>query len=292
MFPLDRVDGFLAAVALIAATVNGGLGYGFSSITVPLALWVVPNRVLSPALVLVEVFINFVALAVNARAVPAIWRRMMPLLLGVLPGAAIGTYVLAQTNHTALRLATYAVLLPLILIQLAGIRWPIRREALAGFPLGAGVGVLYAATTISGPPLALLLNNQGFTREHFRAGLSLFRIVEAVATAALYASAGLFTPQSVRLSGVVSPSILLGIPLGFVLLRRLPTETFRRVCMGADCMLVAFGLSRVLIEKGWMTPFAAEVGMAAVLMLEAWLLRRYFRSTRNTALLTETEARS
>ena len=34
----------LAAIALGAAVVNGALGYGFSSITVPLALLFLPNR--------------------------------------------------------------------------------------------------------------------------------------------------------------------------------------------------------------------------------------------------------
>ena len=42
----------LAIITLAAAVVNGALGYGFSSITVPLALLFLTNRVLNPALVL------------------------------------------------------------------------------------------------------------------------------------------------------------------------------------------------------------------------------------------------
>ena len=48
----------LTAVTLLAAVVNGGLGYGFSSITVPVALIFYANRILNPALVLVEVALN------------------------------------------------------------------------------------------------------------------------------------------------------------------------------------------------------------------------------------------
>src|SRR2546421_536491 len=48
----------LAGITLIAATINGALGYGFSSITVPLALFFFTNRVLNPALVLLEVALN------------------------------------------------------------------------------------------------------------------------------------------------------------------------------------------------------------------------------------------
>ena len=48
----------LIAITLVAAIINGGLGYGFSSITVPLALLFMSNRTLNPALVLIEVALN------------------------------------------------------------------------------------------------------------------------------------------------------------------------------------------------------------------------------------------
>ena len=61
----------LAAITLGAAIVNGALGYGFSSITVPLALLFLTNRVLNPALVLIEVALNAYVLWVNRDALPA-----------------------------------------------------------------------------------------------------------------------------------------------------------------------------------------------------------------------------
>jgi len=68
----------LAVITLIAAVVNGALGYGFSSITVPLALLFVSSRTLNPSLVLVEVALNGYVLWVNRDAVPQIRRRMSP----------------------------------------------------------------------------------------------------------------------------------------------------------------------------------------------------------------------
>jgi uncharacterized membrane protein YfcA len=46
----------LLAISLFAAFVNGSLGYGFSSLTVPVALVFYTSRILNPALVIVEVF--------------------------------------------------------------------------------------------------------------------------------------------------------------------------------------------------------------------------------------------
>jgi len=56
--PLESAGGILGLITLVAAVVNGALGYGFSSITVPLALLFLTSRVLNPALVLVEMGIT------------------------------------------------------------------------------------------------------------------------------------------------------------------------------------------------------------------------------------------
>jgi uncharacterized membrane protein YfcA len=48
---LDIAVVVLAGIALFAAFINGALGYGFSSLTVPVALVFYANRVLNPAVV-------------------------------------------------------------------------------------------------------------------------------------------------------------------------------------------------------------------------------------------------
>jgi uncharacterized membrane protein YfcA len=58
----------LVLITFVAATVNGALGYGFSSITVPVVLLFYTNRILNPALVLVEFVINGYVLSSTARA--------------------------------------------------------------------------------------------------------------------------------------------------------------------------------------------------------------------------------
>src|SRR5256714_13831908 len=110
----------LIAITLFAAIVNGGLGYGFSSITVPLALLFLSNRVLNPALVLIEVALNAYVLWVNRDAFAAIWRRVLPIVIGLLPGVIIGTLIVSRVSPPWLKLGTYPILLPLILAQAAG----------------------------------------------------------------------------------------------------------------------------------------------------------------------------
>lgn len=267
----------LAGITLLAAFVNGALGYGFSSLTVPVALIFYSNRVLNPALVIVEVFINIYVLYINRGSIRAVWRRVLPILIGLLPGIAVGSFFLASLNPGWIKFFTYAVLLPLILLQAAGVRRPIRSERLIGPPFGLGLGVLYSVTTVSGPPLAMLFNNQGLVKTEFRAGLALIRVAESSLTAVSYYYLGLYSAQSQGVLMVIVPTILIGIPTGASFVRRVDAETFRRICMSFDAWVVGFGLSRVLIEvKLARAPWAYAI-LAAAALVDAYLLYVFFK---------------
>src|SRR4030081_1135454 len=138
---LDTATIVLAGIALFAAFVNGAIGYGFSSLTVPLALVFYTNRILNPAVVVVEVLLNLYVLFINRDGVPAVWTKVFPILIGLLPGIAIGALVLASLQRGWIKLGTYTVILPLILVQAAGWRRPIRSTWLGGLPFGTRPGI-------------------------------------------------------------------------------------------------------------------------------------------------------
>jgi uncharacterized membrane protein YfcA len=269
----------LILTTLVGATVNGALGYGFSSITVPLALLFLTNRALNPAVVVIEVALNAAVLFVNRDSVPFVWRRVMPIVVGLLPGVIVGTMVISMANPSILKLCTFAVLLPLILVQAAGFRRPIQSERSAGFLFGGGLGVLYSVTTISGPPLAVALSNQGVAKRDFRAALAIVRLAESSLTAVAYLSAGMFTTTTFSLVGRILPSIAIGIPLGAHLIRHVRPETFRRVCMSFDAWIVAFGVSTLLRELSIADGVSAYTILAAVAVVDTVLLFRFFAAS-------------
>jgi uncharacterized protein len=236
---MDSPELLLAGITLVAAIVNGALGYGFSSITVPLALLFLTNRILNPALVPIEVALNAYVLWVNRAAFPVVWRRVLPIVVGLLPGVLIGTMMVSQVNPGWLKFGTFVALLPLILFQAAGYRRPIRSERSVGFVFGGAVGVLYSVTTISGPPLAVMLSNQGLAKRDFRAALGFIRLAESSFTGVAYAYAGLYSTESMGLIPYILPSIAVGVPVGAQLIQRIRPDTFRRICMSFDAWIVA-----------------------------------------------------
>src|SRR3954447_10923770 len=88
----------LVAITFLAAFVNGALGYGFSSLTVPVGLVFFANRVLNPALGLVEASINLCVLVMNRQAVRAVGKRVWPIGVGLAPGVGLGRYALSSVH--------------------------------------------------------------------------------------------------------------------------------------------------------------------------------------------------
>ena len=266
----------LIAITLFAATVNGALGYGFSSLTVPVALLFYTNRVLNPTMVIVEVAINLFVLIMNRDSLPKVYRRLIPMVIGLVPGVLLGSYLLASLHPSWIKFVTYLILLPLIFVQAAGIRRPIAAERAIGLPFGASIGFLYSVTTISGPPLAVLFNNQGLVKNDFRAALGIIRVAESGMTALAYYHLGLFTQESRTLVPFIVPSVIVGIPLGTMLIRRMHPEVFRRICMSFDVWVVSFGLSRVLVDLKMMKAPRNYVVLVGAMILDFYLLYIFF----------------
>jgi uncharacterized membrane protein YfcA len=273
----------LALLSLAASSVNGGLGYGYSSISTPLAILVVINRVINPVYVLVEGIMNTVMLVLSGKSnIRSTFRRVLPIIAALIPAVVIGSIALTVIAPVWVRFLVYVTILPLILVQAAGLRRPIRSERMAGVPLGAGVGLLYSITTISGPPIALFFNNQGLVKNEFKAAIAQIRIVESYTTILAYYSLGLFTATSLQLFTYVAPPVLVGIPLGFLIVKRLGAEVFRRLCMSFDAWIVGYGLAVVLGSLFGLIDYGYAI-WGLVIGIDAVLLYRFFGNLRRRA---------
>ncbi len=271
LLPLNEL--WLAVVAFGAALVNGAVGYGFSSIVTPLALLWFSNKILNPALVIVEVTVNLALLTRERRYIRATWPRARPVVLTLLPGVLLGTGGLTYLAVNEVKLIVYAVLLPLASLQLLGFSRPLENERRGGAVIGVGIGFLYSLTTISGPPLAMFLRNQGFTKNEFRCTIAQIRVAESTLTLGTYLAfdqflgAGLVQLPSLTLLPFLFGAVLVGVPLGTLVLGSVSPEFFRRFVMAIDGMVVSYGLSRVLSSLKWLSNAASDYVLGALVLL-------------------------
>jgi hypothetical protein len=101
-------------------------------------------------------------------------------------------------------------------------------------------------------------------------------------TAIAYLTAGLYTRDSLTLIPAILPAVLIGVPIGAVLIHHVRPETFRRVCMSFDAWVVAFGISILLGDLAIVSRRAGFVVLAAVGAFDALLLYRYFGTARRS----------
>jgi len=256
---------WLAIVALGAAAINGGIGYGFSSIVTPIALLWYSNKLLNPAVVTVEVLVN-VALLYRERAfIPATKARAMPVVMTLLPGVLLGTLGLSYLAVNDVKLAVYVLLLPMVVVQLLGLRRPFSNESRSGSILGPGIGFIYALTTISGPVLAVFFRNQGLSKNEFRCTLAQVRVAESTLTLTTYLlfteflGANLISTPSLSLVPFLLIPVLIGVPAGAWLLHRVSRDVFTRFVMAMDGLVVSFGLSQVVLKLNWVGSTLSDV---------------------------------
>jgi hypothetical protein len=133
----------------------------------------------------------------------------------------------------------------------------------------------------------MFLTNQGLANREFRAALAVIRVVAACLTTVLYGGAGLFTTESTSLLMYILPSVIVGIPIGMLIIQHVEGETFRRICMTFDAAVVSFGVSTSLRALGIVTGASAYVPFVAVLVLDAVLIVRYFRTGTRKVLVVE-----
>ena len=111
-------------------------------------------------------------------------------------------------------------------------------------------------------------------------------------TAVVYWLLGLFSSRSFHLVVPIAPAVLLGLPLGTYLIRHVPSETFRRLCMSFDAWIVGFGLARTLPELGLLGASGAYSIWAAVILFDLYLLYRYFVTGRLRSPIGDPSARA
>jgi uncharacterized protein len=280
---MDWNSTWLAILALGAALINGGIGYGFSSIVTPIAIFWYSNKVLNPALVVVEVVVNVALLLRERRFIRSTWPRAWPVASTLLPGVILGTVGLTYLAVNDVKLVVYATLLPLVTLQLLGVSRPFKNERLGGAAVGPGIGFLYALTTISGPPLALFLRNQGLSKDEFRCTIAQVRVTESSLTLTTYLvfsglfGANLVTVPALSLLPYLFIPVIIGVPIGTLFLTRVSPEFFRRFVMAVDGIVVSYGLSRVLVTVNVLSSVAGYmllVLLAAGIGTLAWVALR------------------
>ncbi|MEM9250399.1 MAG: sulfite exporter TauE/SafE family protein, partial [Pseudomonadota bacterium] len=155
----------------------------------------------------------------------------LALILGGIPGVAIGVGLVAVANDDVLRLLIAAVALGFVAWQLAGIfglvtvrsapfRWGV------GLSTGAFAGFTSFISHAGGPPVAVFLLSQGLSKTTYQATTVITFAVVNVFKAVPYASLGFFTGDALVLALWLAPAAALGTWIGIKAHHLVPERQF------------------------------------------------------------------
>lgn len=217
-----------AALVGVAKTAISGVG----AVAVVIFAAVLPARESTGAVLPLLIAGDLVAVAYYRRHAdwPVLWR----LLLGVLPGMALGAWFLAVVDDTHMRQAIASILLVMSAVQL----WQRRRGPRLAMPdgrgrtglvalgMGAVAGFATMTANAAGPVTTIYLIMAGLSMLQLIGTGAWFYLMVNLTKLPVSIGLGLVTPASLRLDLLMVPAMLLGAVLGVLLVRRIDQRQF------------------------------------------------------------------
>ncbi len=237
--PLDVVL-VLAVVIAFGAFVQSVAGLGLGLLGAPFVVLLQPA--LAPTLMLwLAVPLSLFVLVAEWRHVN--WWAIKWSLPARIPGTVLGVWLVALFSDRAIGIAiAVMVLLAVVLaVRVVELRFTPARLFLAGFAAGTSG----TATSIGGPPMAILFAHR--SPQETRATLSVFFFVGTVLSVALFAATDQMPAASLWLTASFLPIVVGSFVLGLKARDRIPREAFRRVVLVVCAVSAVALLARSLL---------------------------------------------
>jgi uncharacterized protein len=239
---LDTTFFLFAVPAVVFAGISkAGFASGAAfAATAVLALAVEPQLALG--------FMLPLLLLIDAATLPPYWRKWdwpaaRLLILGSLPGTALGIWLYSLADADALRMLIGVIAVGFVVFQLARARGWLHTAAQAagtgaGLAAGAAAGFTSFVSHAGGPPLAIYLIALGLAKTASQATTVVVFLVMNLMKVVPYAVLGLFTAETLLANLLLAPAALLGAWLGVRAHRIVPEPLFVAL---SHALLVATG---------------------------------------------------
>jgi uncharacterized membrane protein YfcA len=226
----------LAAAVTVGSVVQGAVGLGLGLVAAPVATLVDPS--LMPG-VLLWLAAGYPVLTLLQEGRASDWHGLGWALAGRVPGTVLGVGVVSAVSARLLSLIVGVIVLVAVVLTWRVVTLPMRRDVL----VGAGVvsGVTGTATSIGGPPLALVYQHESGAR--LRATMATYFLVGALLSLAGLAAVGHADATDAGYAAGLAPFLLLGFLLSGQVRRRVDAGRTRSavlvVCAASALVLVA-----------------------------------------------------
>jgi uncharacterized protein len=232
------------ALGLLCACMNGVAKTGVPGLgilVVPLMLFVVPDPLLSPGVVLPLLCLADLFAVLYYRRL-AQWDRVIRLVPWVAIGLGFGMLGLWAVKHfeigeTLLTKVIGAIVLVMIVMQLLRKKTAPDAPAVAASPVkaacfGIATGFATYLANAAGPVMNLYLLSMALPKSEFMGTGAWFFFVINLVKVPQYASQGRITEDTLWIDLWLAPAVIVGALLGRWLFTRIPQALFEKIIIG------------------------------------------------------------
>lgn len=218
--------GIVAGVMLLAAAVQGSVGFGFGLVAVAILSLALPVEEAAVLNALPALAINLALLWRLRRCVSR--RRLTPMVVAVIAGTPVGVVLLDEASARPL----YALLAAVLLASVVHGLWPKRTHRPGhplwlGIPMGGLAGVLAGVFGTGGPPLVAYVASQRFQKYRYVASVQAVLAVANTVRLGVLLQRGALEPRHVWPSVIGLVAALGGAAIGLFVLRRFSSRGLR-----------------------------------------------------------------
>lgn len=210
----------LAITLVVGAAVQGLVGLGLGLVAAPVTVMLEP-RLMPDLLLWLAMLMPVVSLLREREDID--WRGLGWSVAARVPGTVVGVYLVAIFSARALGVAVGLMVLLSVAVTAHAVVLPVNRVTLtvAGF----ASGITGTATSIGGPPMAVLLQHRAPLQ--IRTTLAVYFLVGAGLSLVGLGVTGSLEASTFYLALLLLPCLVLGFVLSRVLHRRLRREHVR-----------------------------------------------------------------
>ena len=238
---MDPVVLLVAGVAVVlGAAVQGSVGIGLGLLAAPVFALADPTLVPGTILIMTSVMPMLTAWR-ERRDVD--WRGLGYALLGRVPGTAVGVYIVATQPPSTTAIVVAVVVLGAVALSVTA--WEARPTPRALVAAGLVSGVGGTATSVGGPPVALLYQRSGGPT--LRATMGMYFLIGNVASVLALAAAGQVAGGDVTRAAFLLPFLLAGFLLSGPLRRHVDGSRLRVAVLVVSAASAVLLLVRTLV---------------------------------------------
>ncbi len=219
----------IAGIIFLAACLQASSGFGMGMLAAPV-IAIMDPALLPATLILLALLVTVMVTVTERQSLDL--RGTGWALAGRLPGSVLGAWLVAVSSKEGLAWVVVAVVLTGLV--LAGRGWAPRPRPVNLIAAGAASGIMGTATSIGGPPMALVW--QGHEGPRLRGTMSAFFMVGSIISMTMLWLAGAVTPHMLVLALWMVPAVVAGYTASRYVNRFLNPRRLKALALGASAL--------------------------------------------------------